>query len=404
MSDSTHAGEARPKEDPEALVLRGRPRPVVRFRRGVIVGITGAVAATLATLSWLALEPPSMRKLASPIESDEPSGKAAPDALSKLPGSYGDVPRLGPPLPGDLGRPILQQQRELADASAPAPFGDAAEHDEIAQAELAARERLAAAGRAARSSPVLVELGAAAANAPPTGPQPVDPGSAAVAGEEQAADGASTAQQRKTGFAGGPTGDFDPHRLNQAASPLTLSAGTVIPASLITGLDSDLPGTVLAQVTHDVSDSATGRTVLVPQGARLLGSYDSAISYGQRRALVVWTRILFPDGSSIALDKVPASDASGFVGIEDKVDSHGWQLLKGAVLSTLLGIGTQLAIGGSGNGLVRAIREAGQQNGASIGEQITARNLDVKPTIRVRPGWPVRAIVTKDLVIQPWRG
>jgi type IV secretion system protein TrbI len=212
------------------------------------------------------------------------------------------------------------------------------------------------------------------------------------------------AQQRKIEFARSGDGDVSPHGLNAAASPWTLTAGTLIPASLITGLNSDLPGMVIAQVTENVRDSATGRTVLIPQGARLIGSYDSLVAYGQRRALLVWTRIILPDGASVRLDNMPATDTSGFAGLEDKVDSHTWQLLKGIALSTLLGVGTQLSLGSSESDLVRAIRESAQQNAAHAGDQITARNLDVQPTIRVRPGWPVRAIVSKDLVLQPWSG
>jgi type IV secretion system protein VirB10 len=157
-------------------------------------------------------------------------------------------------------------------------------------------------------------------------------------------------------------------------------------------------------VTQNVSDSATGRTVLIPQGARLIGSYDSAVNYGQRRALLVWRRIVFPDGSSVQLDNMPAADSAGFAGLEDKVDSHGWQLLKGIALSTLLGVGTQLGLGSSESDLVRAVRESAQQNAAQAGDQITSRNLDVEPTLKVRPGWPVRALVHKDLILQPWRG
>jgi hypothetical protein len=161
-----------------------------------------------------------------------------------------------------------------------------------------------------------------------------------------------------------------------------LSAGTVIPASLITGLNSDLPGTVLAQVTEHVRDSATGRAVLIPQGARLIGSYDSKVAYGQRRALLVWQRILMPDGSSVALDNAPATDPAGYAGIEDRVDFHGWRLLKGIALSSLLGVGSELGLGSSESDLVRAVRESAQQSGARAGDQITARNLDLPPTLR----------------------
>lgn len=395
MSDPAGSAELQPlKENPEALVLRGRPPTAVRFRRGLIVGVTGAVAAALVTLSWFALEPPGVPKAAVPI--DEPAN-AGPDALANVPGSYGDVPRLGPPLPGDLGRPILEQQRSLdvATASRTAPGADQAQV--AAEAE---RERVVAERQAARSSPVLVQLQGPRNATASAEPQPT------IADTKVAQASVSTAsagQQRRIAFARSPDGDRNSHPLRMAPSPSTLSAGTVIPASLITGLNSDLPGTVLAQVSASVRDSTTGRTILIPQGARLIGSYDSMVAYGQRRALVIWTRIVFPDGSSVRLDNMPATDVAGYAGLEDGVDSHTWQLLKGVGLSTLLGVSTQLSFGGGGD-LVRAIRQSTQQNAANAGDRITSRNLDVQPTITVRPGWPVRVLLSKDLVLQPWRG
>ena len=396
MSDPSRPAELQPlKEEPEALVLRGRPPTAVRFRRGLIVGVTGAVAAALVTISWFALEPRSLPKAAIPIDTEDSAGKGGPDALANVPGSYGDVPRLGPPLPGDLGRPILEQQRSLDAATHSAPGPDQAEV--AAEAE---RERIAAARQAARSSPVLVQLQAAPNPNALAEPQRAVPDPKAA---DTSASSASAGQQRKIAFAHSPDGDRNPHPLHAAPPPSTLSAGTVIPASLITGLNSDLPGTVIAQVTQDVRDSATGRTILIPQGARLIGNYDSMVAYGQRRALIVWTRIIFPDGASTQLDNLPATDVAGYAGLEDKVDSHSWQLLKGIALSTLLGASSQLSFGGGGD-LVRAIRQSTQQNAANAGDRITSRNLDVQPTITVRPGWPVRVLLSKDLVLQPWRG
>lgn len=386
------------KESPDGFALRGRPRPVVRFRRGLIVGVTGAIAATLITLSWFALEPPSFHKVLAPIDTDEPSRKAGPEALANLPGNYGEVPRLGPPLPGDLGRPILEQQRSI-EVTQP-PIGNAVSTSAELTATEARREQLAAARQAARSSAVLFQLEAPRNLNRAEQPQP----EATPAIVEPTASPASVpaGELRKIEFARSPDDDQNPHALRAAPSPWTLSAGTVIPASLITGLNSDLPGMVMAQVSANVRDSATGRTILIPQGARLIGSYDSLVAYGQRRALLIWTRLVFSDGSSVRLDNMPAADASGYAGLEDAVDSHGWQLLKGIGLSTLLGVSTHLSLGGEGD-LVRAIRESAQKNAAGAGARIAARNLDVQPTIKVRPGWPVRAILNKDLVLQPWR-
>ncbi len=120
--------------------------------------------------------------------------------------------------------------------------------------------------------------------------------------------------------------------------------------------------------------------------------------------MVVWQRIILPDGSSIRLDNTPASDTEGYAGLADRIDRHSWQLLKGVVLSTLLGVGTELGFGSAESALVRALRESTQQNAARAGDQIVARNLDIQPTLRIRPGWPLRIVVHKDIVLKPWLG
>jgi type IV secretion system protein VirB10 len=211
-------------------------------------------------------------------------------------------------------------------------------------------------------------------------------------------------QLRKIGVDGRQeiSADVNPHSLKAAPSPYMLSAGSIIAASLITGLNSDLPGLVTAQVSENAYDSATGGILLVPQGSRLIGTYDSVVAFGQKRALVVWQRLIFPDGSSIRIDNVPASDTAGYAGLADKIDRHSWQLLKGVALSTLLGVGTQLIFGGEESDLVEAIRQSAQQNAARVGDQLVSRNLDVQPTIRVRPGWRLRVVVHKDIILKPW--
>lgn len=395
------------KEDPEALVLRGRPRPAVRFRRGLIVGVTAGVAASVIGLAWVALETPSLRKGASAFENDQPAQRSADETLANVPRSYGDVPRLGPPLPGDLGRPILEHDRSLGEPAVAVTAGPSPTLEkERAQAIAAGRQRLASERQAARSSAVLVQLqGSHSGGAGSPGTVPPQAAEAVESpGASPGAGAVPASQSQKIEFARSSDGEVSASSARPAASRWLLSAGTVIPASLITGLNSDLPGMVLAQVTENVRDSATGSAVLIPQGARLIGAYDSVVTYGQRRALVAWKRIIFPDGSSITLDNVPATDAGGYAGVRDRVDSHGWQLLKGIALSTLLAVGTQLGFGGSEGDFVRAIRESAQQNAAHAGDQITAHNLEVQPTLTIRPGWPIRAVLNKDLVLQPWRG
>ena len=195
---------------------------------------------------------------------------------------------------------------------------------------------------------------------------------------------------------------YNPHSLQNPVSPYQVMAGTVIAASLITGLNSDLPGEIIAQVTEPVYDTVTGGYLLIPQGARLLGKYDSAVAFGQDRALVVWQRLLLPDGSSMVLDNLPATDTAGFAGLTDQVDFHSWALIKGIGLSTVLSIGSELAFQNTDSDLLKAVQRGSQDNINKAGQAIVERNLNISPTIRIRPGFPLRVIVHKDIILRPY--
>lgn len=391
---------AAPKVDPESLVLRGSPARATRFRRGAIVAIAGAGATIVAGAAWLALKPVSIGRVDFEEDRGAVAAKAPSDTFAGAPSSYGDVPPLGPKLPGDLGRPILQKQREMGMAMPDDPQAEATAR--AAQDAETERQRVAAEERAARQSGVMLQT--AQATSAPTGYVEAK-AVPAVSRDEMVGSADVGGQRRKNAFVGRASeGDqVSPHRLTAPVSPWALHAGSVIAASLITGLNSDLPGIVTAQVTQNAYDSVTGRTLLIPQGSRLIGSYDSVVAFGQSRALVVWQRIILPDGASIRIDNAPASDTLGYAGLSDQIDRHTWQLLKGVALSTLLGVGTELGWGSSESDLVRAVRESAQQNGARAGDQLVARSLDVQPTLKVRPGWPLRIVVHQDLVLKPWR-
>ena len=403
------------KAAPETLTLRAAPRRVVRFRRGVIIGGAAASALAIAGVAWMALGP----KTVGIVSGDD--GKAITerhtpaDEVMNLPGDYSkvtpDTPILGAPLPGDLGGPILERQRQLG-----LETGSTAAMTPEEQAAEAERQRIAAQARQAREAGVMIRSAGgspAASIASALGSAPIP--SVQGADETGRSDGDRVAldpgrdqnnQQRKLDFLGQQItgGVTNAHPLQTPASPYEVMAGSVIAASLLTGLNSDLPGMVIAQVTENVFDTVTGRTLLIPQGARLIGSYDSVVAFGQRRALLVWQRIMLPDGSSIRIDNLPATDAAGYAGLEDEVDFHSWQLLKGVGLSTLLGVGTELSIGDDESDLVRAIRQSSQQSAAQAGQQIVSKNLNIQPTITVRPGWPLRVLVHKDLTRRPWGG
>lgn len=377
-----------PKVDPEMLELRSRPARAIRFRRGAIIGVAALGSASLIGIAWMALKPQVFNKVARESELSQPMAKPASGALAGLPSSYGDAPKLGPPLPGDLGRPILRAQ-ERSEANATPPHVDDAETK---------RQRWLADLKAARESGLLAQVASSRGSVAGVVP-------ATNADAKDAAPQADSTATRKERFATARDAgsDLNSRGLVSPVSPNTLLAGSVIAASLITGLNSDLPGMVTAQVTQNVYDTVTGRILLVPQGSRLIGKYDSVVAFGQKRALVVWQRLILPDGGSVRLDNMPATDASGYAGLSDKVDFHAWTLLKGVGLATLLGVGSELTIDGESD-LVEAIRESAQGNISRAGDQITQRNLDIQPTITVRPGTPVRLLVNRDLVLAPWRG
>jgi len=386
--------QAPAKVDPETLVIRGRPPRAIRFKREAIIAIAACGSISLTAVAWLALKPHIHVRADAQQELAQPQTSTPTDALAGAPATYGDVPKLGPPLPGDLGKPILEHQEATM-----ASIGTSDQR--VQQAAATERDRQLADLKAARESGILVQnrqgaapVGAAIASTTEPAVAPVEALKPALEPERD-----PNSQGQKTAFVGtlDSSGDANPHGLTPPGSPYMLSAGSVIAASLVTGLRSDLPGLVTAQVTENTYDSATGRILLIPQGARLVGAYYSVVAYGQSRALIVWQRIIMPDSASLRIDNLPATDAAGYSGLSDKIDLHTWQLLKGISLSTLLGVGSDLALSGQSD-LVQAVRMSTQDNVSRAGDQITQRNLGVQPTVTIRPGTPVRLVVHKDLI------
>jgi type IV secretion system protein VirB10 len=214
---------------------------------------------------------------------------------------------------------------------------------------------------------------------------------------------AHNAQDRKLAFVNAPVDKrtTSPDPLERPASVFVVQAGTVIPGALVTGIRSDLPGQIAAQVTQHVYDSPTGRFLLIPQGSKLIGVYDSQVTFGQSRVLLVWTRLILPNGKSIVLERQPGADTQGYSGLEDEVDNHWGSLFKAALLTTILGAGSDF---GSNNesDLIRALRRGTQDSMSQTGQLVVRRSLDIQPTLTIRPGFPVNIIVTRDLVLTPY--
>jgi type IV secretion system protein VirB10 len=182
----------------------------------------------------------------------------------------------------------------------------------------------------------------------------------------------------------------------------------VLPAVLISGISSDLPGVIIAQVSQDVYDTATGRWTLIPQGSRLVGQYSSEVAYGQARVLVAWQRIVFPDGKALDLGAMPGADSAGYAGFKDKVNNHYLRIFGSALLMSGVTAGAALSQPDSTYNDRQSARSAlsealGQQLGQATAQMI-AKNLNIAPTLEIRPGYRFNVIVTKDLTFsKPYR-
>lgn len=404
MSDIDPEKSPKPEPDDDAqpltgepvapMRLRAEPPRVTRLSRKVLAGIGLVGSLSIGGALIYALQ---TRDGGRPEELISTDNRSTPDGLAGLPKDY-TGPVLGPALPGDLGRPILDAQNRgqpvpAPGMVAPAPGLSAEEQRRLQELEAARTAHLFASTETRTAAP---PTATATTNAMPPLPDLTALGLAPPPATP-------SAQDRQLAFLN-QTPDkrtVAPDRVAAPASPNILQAGAVIPAALITGIRSDLPGQITAQVTENVYDSPTGRILLVPQGTRLIGQYDNGVGFGQRRVLLVWNRLIMPNGRSIVLERQPGADGEGYAGLEDGVDYHWWDLAKAAALSTLLGVGAELATD-QNDRLIGAIRDGAQDTINDAGQQIVRHQLNVQPTLTIRPGFPVRVIVTRDLVLEPY--
>lgn len=364
--------------------LRADPPRVTRLSRKVLAGLGLVAGLGIGGALIYALQSPD--RGAGPEELITTDNRQPADGLRDLPGSYDAVPRLGPALPGDLGGAIHSAQERGQPIAAPAISAPAVDPEE--QRRLAEMD-------AARTSGVFFQT------------RPSAQGGAVLGGVGTALSGAAEAagQDRQQAFLNGSVDrqTVATDRIAAPASPYILQAGSVIPAALITGIRSDLPGQITGQVTQNVYDSPTGSLLLIPQGTRIIGEYDNGVSFGQRRVLLVWNRLIFPNGRSIVLERLPGADAAGYAGLEDGVDHHWGDLAKAAGLATLLALTAELATDDDDR-LLQALQDGAVDTVNDAGQQIVQRQLAVAPTLTIRPGFPLRVIVSRDLVLEPYGG
>lgn len=416
------------KQPWQPLSMRARPAPVTRLNRKVVGALGVVVIAGIAWAISTGLKPPAPP--APRVESTQTVRPQPPEQLNNLPQGYGDIIRPAPPAPVV---PLTPTPLMTTPPAAPSPSAQpvppvsqgptpeqvaAAERRRKAQEEAEKARQQAAEERAkARMSGLFfASTQTVDAHQPPLGSQLVAGAATPQGGPyppgQRLLEREFAGQAEKRQFlerAGQQDKDVVPHLVQAPVSPYEVKAGTVIPAVLLTGIHSDLPGQLIAQVREPVYDTATGTYLLIPQGTRILGTYDSAVVHGQNRVLAVWTRLIFPDGTSLRLAGMPGVDLAGYAGFKDRVNNHFGALLGSVVLSSILGIGARLPFGSVEENrffpsLGQEFAEQAASNINRAGQSIVQRQLQQQPTIEIRPGFAINVFVNADLVLQPAPG
>ena len=405
--DTPQAG----KVAPESVTLRAQPRPVTRLNRRTLAVLVGGLSVAVLGATIWSLQP-QRRSAGEQTELYNVDRVSKSEGLDGLPADYSKlppkVPRAGA---AAAGRP-RPCHRELAAAGRGRLRGPGHDPNDALRKEAEA----AAASSVFFRSGGQGQAAATVAQATPGAPGGASAlaafdstrGRAGIGGDAACRPTAvQNRQDQKEAFLkAGSTETRNSGNLALPASPYQVMAGTVIAGALVTGMKSDLPGDVIATVTEPVYDTATGKFLLIPQGSRILGKYNSQVSYGQSRVQIVWNRVILPDTSSLTLDNLVGTDSAGYAGLEDDVDWHWKRIVSGAVLTTLLGVGAELAAPENrqdGNRIVIAGRDSAQDSINQVGQEITRRNMNIQPTLTARPGLPVRIIVNRDLVLRPYQ-
>lgn len=363
-------GAPAPKAAVPRLDARAARPPVIRLRRAVVTAaVMGGAGLVASALAWAFVVQPELRARAhdARLEGRAPEGRGAvrpADVVASAPGSYAQLDRL--PEPRTLG----PGSREAPEPAAARPKGPA-------QA-VRTSSRSTGDAQSARASRLFFE-----ASTGPRGPGPESP----AAGD-----------RRDYGAV------YNTHALLPPLSPFEVKAGAVIPAALLTAIDTARGGPVVATVTENVFDSVSGRHLLAPQGSRLLGRHEGESRHGDRRAFIVWERLLLPNGKSLVLPGEPGVDAQGAVGVVGRVDRR---LVPLAVATLFAGaittLGQAARDGDEGGGLLGDAGDAAAIEAAQVGGRLIDRELEVRPSIRLRAGARVRVLVTRDLVLEPYR-
>ncbi|EGJ6041347.1 TPA: TrbI/VirB10 family protein [Escherichia coli] len=429
--------KADPKESPDFLAKPTKGKGVRRLNRVPLIVVGAVVTLAVMGITYTFFQrqaqnaAPAKGPVAPPVETAArpPVRPVGPDYVAP------PTPPTEPPVPTDAGTP--------APTEAPAQGGQQPAHSQAYEARMRLIERVEEQRLARLDAALTAEAGVQSFRQNQSNGQAQDAAGAGAAGQPAGGAADPMAQYMAAanmggggmggpGFGGGGFGEGggDPNRQAQkraflsqrpdannylshtrtpAASPQQeVKAGTIIPGVLISGVNSDLPGQIIAQVRENVYDSATGQNLLIPAGSRLIGTYDSGVTLGQSRALVAWNRIIYPDSSSVNLDLMPGADMGGYAGFNDKVNNHYFRIFGHGLLLSMFSAGIQLSMPQKNTGdgydaqqIMAA--ELGRQMG-QLGMEMARRNMDIQPTLEIRPGYQFNVMVTKDIILPTWQG
>ena len=413
LVDDIHASKI-PPDDPRLRLPATRSRSL---KKGPVFAIGGALLSVILIALAVAMWPKSKTTAEKTDDTSLNQMFTIPDNIRKgpgndaplmvaappKPGSSDSIPRLGPPLPGDLGNAMVKRGQGIYQRGAiNTPYGAGTYQNHQPDPEEIDKQA------AIKASPFFGGNGNNQINSSGSSPaalsSPAGQNNSYVYGR-----GGQNMQDRKNDFfanGGGDEKEYVSRTLHAPLSNYEIKAGSIIPVILITAINSDLPGNVVAMVSEDVYDTRTGDYLLLPKGTRVLGRYDSMVSYGQNRVQVNWNRLVRPDGSSIVLDNMPGVDLAGNSGYKDKVDNHFDRLAGGVILSSLLSVGATVSQGTytdeSSMTLQQRMAANVGENINSAGSQITRKNLDIQPTLKILAGKKVNVLVNKDMILSPY--
>lgn len=247
-------------------------------------------------------------------------------------------------------------------------------------------------------------------------------GGGAKANASQAVGGAAlvsnnSAQSNESAGSGGKNVAVSDAELLAPKSPYMLQATSIIPAVMISGINSELSGTISAQVRENVYDSISGQYLLIPQGSRLVGTFNNGVAYGDNRLAVAWQRVIYPNGYSMDLKGIQGSDMSGFTGFYDQVDNHYWRLFGMSFVMGVITAGMQYSqnntnanVSNGGIGFTNPNPSVGQTVAGSLGQQlgqtsmmVTQKNINTAPTITIRQGYKFTIMLTADIILKPYK-